>query len=395
MSVAGFQIQETRFEVREEDLAAQELTVRSVPRPYRVRLAPGAAREQIGRALASAPRARLLADERVHGLHLGGLALPPERLLLLRANEETKSLAGGVVPVIDWLAEAGMTKSDPLVVVGGGIVQDIAGFAALLFKRGIPWTFFPTTLLSQCDSCIGAKAGVNHGRHKNQLALFSAPREVVVDPAFLATLAEEELRSGLGEILKLHLTGGPAFVERFAAAMATAPAGLPSLEALRSLTWGSLVVKRTVIERDEFELDLRRALNYGHTLGHAIENLSGFAIPHGKAICLGMAIVNQVAVNRGLLAPAVHDAVLRLIDRLVDDGAREALGRLDLGQLRDALSRDKKNTGSTLNLVVMAEVGRLAFLGVENDERFSAELREIVRSLAAIRGAPRVHGGQP
>jgi 3-dehydroquinate synthase len=383
MSDLTFQIEDATFRVSSDDLAARELTVRSVPRPYRVRQAPGGALDEIRRVLASAPKARLLADERVHELHLGGLALDPGRRLLLRASEETKSLTGGVVPVVDWLAEAGMTKSDPLVVVGGGIVQDIAGFAALLFKRGIPWTYLPTTLLSQCDSCIGAKAGVNHGRYKNQLALFSAPRDVVVDPAFLATLAEEELRSGLGEILKLHLTGGPHFVERFAAALDAAPAGLPSLEAIRALTWGALVVKRAVIERDEFELDLRRALNYGHTIGHALENLSGFAIPHGKAICLGMAIVNQVAVNRGILAPAAHAAVLRLVDRVVDDRARQALGRLDLGQLRDALSRDKKNTGSTLNLVVMAEVGRLAFLAVENDDRFASELGEIVRSLAA------------
>jgi len=385
MSDFLFHVQETAFRVSAEDLAATELTVRSVPRPYRVRQAPGAALAEIRRVLATSPKARLLADERVHALHLSALDVDPGRRLLLRASEETKSLAGGVVPVIDWLAEAGVTKSDPLVVVGGGIVQDIAGFAALLFKRGIPWTFLPTTLLSQCDSCIGAKAGVNHGRHKNQLALFSAPREVVIDEAFLATLAEEELRSGLGEILKLHLTGGPFFAERFAAALDAAPDGVPSLEAIRALTWGALVVKRAVIERDEFELDLRRALNYGHTIGHAIENLSGFAIPHGKAICLGMAIVNQVAVNRGILAPGAHATVLRLVDRVVDDGARAALGRLDLGQLRDALSRDKKNTGSTLNLVVMAEVGRLAFLGVENDERFSAELREIVRSLATPR----------
>lgn len=383
MSNVTFQVQETTFRVSPEALAARELTVQSVPRPYRVRQAPGGALEEIGRVLASAPKARLLADERVHELHLGGLALDPARRLLLRASEETKSLVGGVIPVVDWLADAGMTKSDPLVVVGGGIVQDIAGFAALLFKRGLPWTFLPTTLLSQCDSCIGAKAGVNHGRYKNQLALFSAPRDVVVDPAFLATLAEEELRSGLGEILKLHLTGGPFFMERFAAALDAAPAGLPSPEAIRSLTWGALVVKRAVIERDEFELDLRRALNYGHTIGHAIENLSGFAIPHGKAVCLGMAIVNQVAVNRGILSPSDHEAVLRLIDRVVDGRAREALGRLELGQLRDALSRDKKNTGSTLNLVVMAGVGRLAFLGVENDERFASELGEIVRSIAA------------
>jgi 3-dehydroquinate synthase len=392
MSAITFQVQETTFQVSTDDLAASELTVRSVPRPYRVRQAAGGALDEIRRVLAASPKARLLADARVHALYLKPVDVAPSRLMLLRASEETKSLAGGVVPVIDWLAEAGMTKSDPLVVVGGGIVQDIAGFAALLFKRGLPWTFLPTTLLSQCDSCIGAKAGVNHGRHKNQLALFSAPREVVVDPAFLPTLEEEELRSGLGEVLKLHLTGGPFFVERFEAALDGAAGTLPSLAAIRALTWGSLVVKRAVIERDEFELDLRRALNYGHTIGHAIENLSGFAIPHGKAICLGMAIVNQVAVNRGILPVRDHEAVLRLVDRVVDDGAREALGRLDMGQLRDALSRDKKNTGSTLNLVVMAEVGRLAFLGVENDERFAGELREIVQSLTTARGTDRGQG---
>ena len=276
--------------------------------------------------------------------------------------------------MLDWLAEAGLTRTDPLLVVGGGIVQDVGGFAAHLFKRGLPWTYLPTTLLSQCDSCIGAKAGVNHGRFKNQLALFAAPRQVVIDAALLATLAPLELRSGLGEIVKLHLTGGPFFADRLAAAFEAAGGGLPSLEALRALTWDSLVVKRAVIERDEFELDHRRALNYGHTIGHAIENLSGFAIPHGQAIGFGMAIVNRVAVDRGLLAPPTHDRVQALLGRILDPASRAALGALDLGQLRDALSRDKKNTGTTLNLVVMTEVGRLAFLGVENDQRFSDEL---------------------
>jgi len=389
MSAVTFQIGEAPFTVETALLDATELTIRATPRPYRVRQAPGAALDEIRKVLAATPRARLLADERVHQLHLGGLDLPPPRRLLLRATEETKSLAGGVVPVIDWLAAAGMTKSDPLVVVGGGIVQDIAGLAALLYRRGIPWTFLPTTLLSQCDSCIGAKAGVNHGRAKNQLALFSAPREVVIDEAFLATLQEEELRSGLGEVLKLHLTGGPFFTERLAAALEGAGSGLPAPAVLRRLVWESLLVKRAVIERDEFELDLRRGLNYGHTVGHAIENLSGFEIPHGKAIGLGMAVVNQVAANRGLLAPATQAAVGRLIDRVVDGRARQALGRIELGRLPEVLATDKKNTGSTLNLVVMTEVGRLAFLGVENDERFAGELREILRSLAGTTTAAR------
>ena len=382
MSQVAFQIQDQPYRVSLADLAARELEVRSVPRQYTVRQAPGAAATEVARILSDRPRSRLVIDERVRALHFAGLAVDPGRVFALTASEQVKSLAGGVIPVLDWLAEAGLTRTDPLVVVGGGIVQDVGGFAAHLFKRGLPWTYFPTTLLSQCDSCIGAKAGVNHGRFKNQLALFAAPREVVIDPALLATLAPMELRSGLGEIVKLHLTGGPFFADRLAAAFDAAGEGLPSLETLRRLTWDSLVVKRAVIERDEFELDHRRALNYGHTIGHAMENLSRFAIPHGQAIGFGMAIVNRVAVNRGLLAPATHDRVQALLERVLDPGSRAALGALDLGQLRDALSRDKKNTGTTLNLVVMTEVGRLDFLGVENDQRFSDELSEIVRSLA-------------
>jgi 3-dehydroquinate synthase len=382
-----FRVQDATFRVSPDDLAARRLTIRSVPRPYDVRLAPGAATSEVERVLHANPRARLVADRKVHALHLGGVDVDPGRVLLLDATETAKSLTGGVVPVIDWISEAGMTKSDPLLVVGGGIVQDIAGFAALLYKRGIPWTFLPTTLLSQCDSCIGAKTGVNHGKYKNQLAVFSSPREVVLDAAFLRTLEETEIRSGLGEILKLHLTGGPWFADRFAAAMNAAGDGLPSLETLEALTWSSLLVKRAVIERDEFELDLRRALNYGHTIGHAIENLSGFAIPHGKAICLGMAIVNQLAVNRGILARSEHDRVLGLIDKVVDAPARAKLGELDLTRLRDVLSRDKKNTGSTLNLVVMSRVGHLRFLGIENDEKFSGELADIL----AWAARPSVH----
>jgi 3-dehydroquinate synthase len=382
MSTVTFHIQEQPYRVALADLAETALEIRSVPRPYRVRQAPGAGVAEVARLLERHPRARLVADARVHDLHLEGLAVDPARRLTFPATEQVKSLAHGVIPLLDWLAEAGLTRTDPLVVVGGGIIQDIGGFAAHLFKRGLPWTFFPTTLLSQCDSCIGAKAGVNHGRFKNQLALFAAPREVVIDPGFLATLAPLELRSGLGEILKLHLTGGPYFADRFQAALDAAGDRLPALEGLRALTWDSLVVKRAVIERDEYELDHRRALNYGHTIGHAIENLSGFSIPHGQAIGLGMAIVNQLAVNRGLLDPRVHDRVLGLIGRLVDASCRAALDALDLGQLRDALSRDKKNTGNTLNLVVMTEVGRLAFLAVENDQRFSDELAGIVRALA-------------
>ncbi|NDC39720.1 MAG: 3-dehydroquinate synthase [Proteobacteria bacterium] len=320
-------------------------------------------------------------DQNVYRLHLQGLRIDPDRLFLLEATEEFKSLGLGVVAVVDWLARLGLTKTDCVIVIGGGITQDVGGFACHLFKRGIPWAFYPTTLLSMCDSCIGGKAGVNHRDAKNQLALFSAPREVCINPGFLNTLPEEEVRSGLGEVLKLHLIGGPRFFERYQELLSRAGSGIPRGSILHDLIWGSLLIKRAVIERDEFELNLRRSLNYGHTFGHAIESLTSFGIPHGKAVAIGMWVVNQLAVDEGLFSVTEHDAVTRAIKCLLDPHDLRQLASIDPKQLGAVLSTDKKNTGSKLNLVVPHQIGSTGFLPVENSETLWARVCGILSRL--------------
>ncbi len=398
MNQLAFRIQDETYRVDAANLAApgagnpvgpQDLHRAAGPRRGRRRVAGGT-------LLAKHPRARLLVDGKVRALHLAGVAVDPGgRVLELTASEAVKSPAGGVIPVLDWLAEAGLTQTNTLVVVGGGIVQDVGGFAAHLFKRGLPSTFFHHAAVAvrqlhrrqgrreprQVQEPAGALRGAAPGGDRPRL------------PGHAGAPLDLALRPGRNPQAPPHRRA--LFADRFAAAFDAAGGGLPSLQALRALTWDSLVVKRAVIERDEFELDQRRALNYGHTIGHAIENLSGFAIPHGQAIGLGMAIVNRVAANRGMIeAGRPHTPGAGVIDLIVDDRCRAALGALDLGQLREALSRDKKNTGSTLNLVVMTEVGRLAFLGVENNERFAGELREIVQSMAErSNGAPALEKG--
>ena len=152
------------------------------------------------------------------------------------------------------------------------------------------------------DSCIGGKAGVNYKGAKNQLALFSAPNEVIINPSFINTLEKKDIQSGLGEILKLYITGGPAMLSTYDRCIKNGT--IVNKDDAKSLIMGALAIKKAVIELDEFELNIRKALNYGHTLGHAIESISNYAIPHGVAVVVGMMLVNQMSCERGLLARA-------------------------------------------------------------------------------------------
>ena len=187
-----------------------------------------------------------------------------------------------VLRVCEDLLVYGFDKGHTLIVIGGGIVQDIGAFTAKVYKRGINWVFVPTTLLSQCDSCIGGKTALNHLNYKNQLALFSAPNKVIIDTEFLNTLQPQDITSGYGEIVKLFLTGGSWYVDQFDE--------FTREEAI----FHALSIKKAVVECDEFEDNERKSLNYGHSFGHVIESMTDYAIPHGTAVMLGIDIINKI-----------------------------------------------------------------------------------------------------
>ena len=149
--------------------------------------------------------------------------------------------------------------------MGGGIIQDLSGFACCIYKRGIPWIYYPTTLLGMTDSCVGGKVGVNFKKYKNLIALFSAPKQVIVNSSFLNSLKEEEIISGLGESLRLHITGGPYFLKQFDKNIDKYSKNHGGIS---ELIYNSLLVKKAVVEKDEYELDIRRAMNFGHSFGH-------------------------------------------------------------------------------------------------------------------------------
>ncbi|MEK7862885.1 MAG: 3-dehydroquinate synthase, partial [Chloroflexota bacterium] len=234
--------------------------------------------------------AHFLVDARVAELHGADLrrVLASRSVLTIAATEAAKSL-DRFPAYVERLVERGVRRGHVLVVVGGGITQDIACFLAATLLRGLEWRFYPTTLLAQADSCIGSKSSINVGEIKNVLGTFTPPSRIVIGGRVLATLDERDLRSGIGEMLKVHAIAGPDAFDRIAADY---PRLLSDPALLRSYIRASLEIKRRIIEEDEFDRGIRNVMNYGHSFGHAIESATAYAVPHGIAVTIGMDMAN-------------------------------------------------------------------------------------------------------
>lgn len=354
----SFTIENQRFTVDLQDLEKNAFTIRSSPRPYDVfwQESLDSAVAKIEKTLAENPTDFLLIDANVFRLHFSAAKVAPSQLYLLEATEENKNILT-VLDVIDALEKLAPSKNSTLHVVGGGITEDIGAFAACIYKRGLPWRYYPSTLLSMCDSCIGGKTGINYKQGKNQLALFSAPRQVTICPGFLKTLAERDIHSGYGEILKLLITGGKDMLDLYRQAIDPVT-GIPRPQFLKELIFGSLLVKKAVVEVDEFELDLRRSLNYGHTIGHALEALSNYHIPHGQAVALGVMIVNRMSRQDKRLDADTCTMIDQLAKALITP---EDLDYLTYDTLPQLLQRDKKTLTNTFVFVFINTLGGTVF----------------------------------
>jgi 3-dehydroquinate synthase len=271
-------------------------------------------------------------------------------LMLINATEEAKTLEG-VSAVATWLQQNKATKQSHLLAIGGGIVQDIAAFTSHCYYRGIRWSYLPTTLLAMSDSCIGAKCGINHNGFKNHLGVFQAPQRVHIATEFLEGVDDVHVKSGYGEILKLLITGSQEDFAFLEAALAPPGSSLRSSH-LPEFIRRSLANKRTIIEQDEFETDLRRILNYGHTFGHALENLSGYEVPHGLAVAWGIDVVNHIAVRKGLLSPG-YAARIRAFIKTHLAFEMQYVPKADV--LVEATKSDKKVDAAGVNLVLLHE----------------------------------------
>lgn len=346
------------------------IPIRSQSKTYSV-VSGGTPAEALSRARGVGPVV-VIADAAVLRLHQEAFqkAFDPDVLIVpIVATEHAKTYEA-LGPVLERLLEAGVRRNTTLVAVGGGIVQDLAAFAATILMRGIAWRLVPTTLLAQCDSCIGAKSSINLGRHKNQLGTFHAPEEIHLSAGFLATLSEEDLRSGLGEIVKFHLLAGTEAFHRIRDLLVR---GRP--DDLTGLVIDSLHIKRPFIEEDEFDQGRRNILNYGHTFGHAFEMVSGFSIPHGLAVALGMSAATYIS-EASKRCPAGHaqevDESLRLLYR----HHAQTIAQASIPAIIEAMVRDKKNQADRQFVILTAGPGRMEKVQVDLHRDIAPALAE-------------------
>ena len=337
-----------------------DIPVRLGPRSYRILVGAGIlagvgaelARLKVGGKVA------LVTDPTILSLHgaavsrslaEAGFDVTP---VLLPEGERAKTLE---VAASTWdrFLEAGLDRGSTVVALGGGAVGDLAGFAAATYMRGVNFVQMPTTLLAQVDASIGGKTAIDHARAKNLIGAFHQPRLVISDTAMLLTLPEREYRSGMAEVIKHGIVLDAAY---FADVEGAAPA-LRAREpaALERIVAGSCRLKASVVERDEQEAELRHVLNYGHTIGHAIEAITGYQrFAHGEAVSLGIAAEAGIAERLGLAKPGVRARQLAALDAL-------GLPVCGVGEpperVIEALSRDKKAKDGRVPFILAPEIG--------------------------------------
>lgn len=285
------------------------------------------------------------------------------------AIEPQKSYQG-IIPVIEHLIENGFRKNHRLIAIGGGITQDITAFISSIMYRGVSWLFLPTTLLAQGDSCIGSKTSINFGIYKNQIGGFYPPNKIFIYPDFIDTLSEAELKSGIGEMLHYFIVAGKSDFDMFRENYQQA---FTDKEVLAKIISRSLEIKKSYIEIDEFDKKERQVFNYGHSFGHAIESLTNYRVPHGIAVSYGMDIANFISVKMGFIPQQTRDEI-RIVTEDIWQGFD--INDIDLDFFKIALSKDKKNVGTKLGLILNKGYGKIFKNIMDADEDFNNWLKE-------------------
>ena len=329
---------------------------------YSILIAPAMIKQlgQLVSRLELRPQALVVTDANVGPLYgeqvlagLRGAGIKTE-LATVPAGEQSKSLAAAM-ELYTKAITLGLDRRSPIIALGGGVVGDLTGFVAATYLRGVPFIQIPTSLLAQVDSSVGGKVAVNHPLGKNLIGAFYQPRLVVIDTDLLATLPKRELSSGLSEIIKAALIADQDFYRYLSANHAVIMAG--DSAALIEITNRSCQIKARVVEEDEKETRRRMVLNFGHTIGHAVEAAAGYGVyTHGEAVAIGMHGATLLSHYMGLCPAPTVDAVCLILKQF---GLPSTAKGCRPDELFNFLLRDKKNLGNRLNWVLLGGIGQV------------------------------------
>ena len=293
------------------------------------------------------PGAFYLIDEKVATLYPGLIeGIETARVIKIDAIEENKKLENIQKVIVD-LIDRGINKTSSIIVIGGGVLQDIGGFIASIMFRGIDWVLIPTTLLAQCDSCIGSKTSVNIGKFKNQLGTFYPPSRVLLYPGFTKTLKPYDFLSGACEGVKLYMIDGRTDIKEVVKKIT----GADREAVLTDFIKDSLDIKKAFIEDDEYDRGKRNLLNYGHTIGHAIESKTGYLIPHGLAVGFGILGAIFISYKEQLISKEYLLECTEELWPLIRDFEAEVC-KLDPTALIESIKKDKKSNGREINFIL-------------------------------------------
>jgi 3-dehydroquinate synthase len=351
------------------------IDVSTPSRPYTVTLADGAL-ERIGPLLDGLrlPERRFVVTSpvvwRLHGRRLAQ-SLKPAEPIIVPDGERFKHLQT-VSRVYEALIRANADRASTLVTFGGGVIGDLAGFAASTYLRGIALVHVPTTLLAQVDSAIGGKVGVNHALGKNLIGSFYQPHAVVIDPSVLATLPRREFRAGLYEVVKYGMTSSAPLFDRIKLSRDAIFAKEPSV--LTDIIADSCRIKAAVVAADERESGLRRILNFGHTAGHALEAVTKYRrYRHGEAVAYGMLVAAQLGADRGALAKQDQSSLADLVSSL---GPLPPIADVSAAEMLEAVRHDKKVVAGRLHFVLPTAIGATTIVDDVTEKELKASLKK-------------------
>jgi 3-dehydroquinate synthase len=361
--------------------------------PVYVTSSPAEARERLRELLGHAA-VGVITDETVEELYGAALvdALREDgRDVLVKAlppGEASKSVERAV-ELWDWLAAGPLGRRDVLVCFGGGVVCDLGGWVASAYMRGVPYVNVPTTLLAQVDGALGGKVAANHPTAKNLIGAFHQPAGVVTDVTYLRSVEQRHLRAGLAETIKKAVIASPqywVFIETHAGGLLDRDPAL-----LERLVAGAAAIKTALIARDPYEDDLRRPLNFGHTIGHPLETVSGYApLLHGEAVAFGMVVESAISVARGLMDPGLLDRLIDLLRRCgLPTHARDLPLAVSVDRLVDAMEKVRLIRAGSLRFVLPVELGVSVIADDVTGEEVRAALGECgVGTLAGATRSP-------
>lgn len=308
-------------------------------------------------------KAFLITDSNVAPLYLDEVLSKTEGCFfkissyIITAGEQSKSLENARL-ILTKMIEEGFNRDDVVIALGGGVVGDLAGFCSSVYMRGTDFIQIPTTLLSQVDSSIGGKVAVDMDSYKNMIGSFHSPVLVYENSSCLKTLPEEQFLSGMGEVIKSALLGDEKLWSFLLTNIKENNAGAVDADVLQHILYNTCCIKKNIVEEDPFDTAQRALLNLGHTIGHAVEKCSAFALSHGECVALGTICAAYISRSRGYISEADYEEIFCYIEKL---GFYTSVPKdipLKSGDVLKTISKDKKNGVSGLKFILLEKKGK-------------------------------------